>query len=187
MRNLFIISIFVLTLLTLTGCNNTASTTESHISGVVTDPGKEGKKIFLVPVDGLQDAAHVDSTVIKNGKFEFTKDSTAMEVIRLDYHFRENVQELLVVTEPGEVKVTIGPNGTTAGTPQNDSLQVWKDNIIRLNTTYNRLRMQNDKAPKDSITQRLKAMQAEYKAFNKAFYDRQPEGVFKDFLKRFLK
>lgn len=187
MRNLFIISALALLLLSLSGCSKKTSPTESHISGVVTDASKEGKKIFLVPVDGLQDAAHVDSTVIKDGKFEFTKDSTAMEVIRLDYHFRENVQELLVVTEPGEIEVTIGPNSTTAGTPQNDSLQVWKDQIIRFNTTYNRLRMQNDSLHNDSITQRLKAMQAEYKALNKAFYERQPEGVFKDFLKRLVK
>lgn len=185
MRRILIFSLLALGLITYASCEKQSNKNTCHISGIVTDSTKNGKKIFLVPVDGAQDAAHVDSTVIKDGKFEFTKDSTGMEIIRLDYHYRDNVQELLVVTEPGEVKVTIGPNSTSSGTPQNDSLQAWKDNIIRRNIAYNRLRMQNDKTPNDSITEKLKTMQEEYKTFNKAFRDRQPNGVFKNFLARF--
>lgn len=184
MKKLFIFCLLALGLVSYTGCSKTGGNGECHISGVVPDQTKAGKKIFLVPVDGIQDAAHVDSVVIKDGKFAFDKDSTGMYVIRLDYHYRDNVQELLVVTEPGEVKVTIGPNSTTAGTPQNDSLQVWKDQVITRNIAYNKLRYQNDKHPVDSVTNRLKEMQKEYAAFNKAFCNRQPDGVFKNFLRR---
>ena len=184
MRNLYIYSILACCLFVFLGCSSSSRSAECRIHGIVPDKSKEGIKVFLVPVDGVQDAAHVDSTVIKDGKFEFTKDSTGMGVIRLDYHYRDNVQELLVVTEPGDVNVTIGPNSTTAGTPQNDSLQAWKDQIIRRNVAYNQLRYQNDRHPSDSATNKLKAMQKDYLSFNKAFRSRQPAGVFKDFLKR---
>ena len=36
-------------------------------------------------------------------------------------------ENLLVITEPGETYVTIGPVSSSRGTPQNDSLQVWKN------------------------------------------------------------
>lgn len=184
MKKLFAVCLLTLGIVCYAGCTKSGNDNVCRILGVVLDSTKEGKKIFLVPVDGPQDAAHVDSAVIKDGKFEFTKDSTGMEIIRLDYHFRDNVQELLVVTEPGEVNVVIGPNSTTAGTPQNDSLQVWKDQIIRRNNAYNQLRLKNDKSPTDSVTRQLKEMQREYLSFNKTFRARQPEGVFKDFMKR---
>lgn len=184
MKNLFVITLLALGSLALTGCSKTASESICTIHGTVPDPSKEGKKIFLIPMFGKQDAEHVDSTVIKDGKFEFRSDSAEMKIIRLDYHYRDNVQELLVVTEPGELQVAIGPDSRCSGTPQNDSLQVWKDNIIRLNKAYNLLRMQNDRQPSDSAAARMKEMQAEFKSFNHAFYSRQPAGIFKDFLKK---
>ena len=186
MRNLLIISLLALGSLALTGCSKTASESICTIHGTVPDPSKEGKKIFLIPMFGKQDAEHVDSTVIKDGKFLFRSDSAEMKIIRLDYHYRDNVQELLVVTEPGELRVTIGPDSRCSGTPQNDSLQVWKDNIIHRNKAYNLLRLQYDRQPSDSAAARMKKMQADYKSFNHAFYSRQPAGILKDFLKKMV-
>ena len=57
-----------------------------HISGTVPE-NYEGKKIFLVPLfDGRAEV--VDSVVIKNGKFEFTRDTLMIAKILIDYHFR---------------------------------------------------------------------------------------------------
>ncbi len=184
MRQFCVYYILTFCLALLCGCSSLDSHSACRIHGAVPDKTKEGIKIFLVPVDGIQDAAHVDSTVIKDGKFSFDKDTTGMYIIRLDYHYRDNVQELLVVTEPGDVNVTIGPNSTTGGTPQNDSLQSWKDRIIRRNMNYNRLLFQYDRHPSDSLAAALKSLQKEYVLFNKTFYSRQPAGVFKDFLRR---
>ena len=47
----------------------------------------------------------VDSVVIENGTFEFTSDLNEMKVIRVDYHFRSGVQDLLVVSEPGVLRL----------------------------------------------------------------------------------
>lgn len=171
---------FLLALLPLAtmSCNSaTANGGKCHITGSISTRWN-GIKIFLVPLEGPQDAAHVDSIVIKDGKFEFTKDSTALEIIRVDYHYRDGIQELLVCTEPGEVKVHIGENSTTAGTPQNDSLQVFKDLMIGGNNAFFGMRRQG------ASEADLKAFQQTFQAKLKAFAARQPEGVLRDYLQR---
>lgn len=85
-----------------------------------------GIRIFLVPMYGPKTAQYVDSVVIENGHFQFAKDTVMLAKILLDYHYRMGVQELLVVTEPGQVKVTIDSVSHATGTPLNDSLDCWK-------------------------------------------------------------
>ena len=156
-----------------------------RIHGTMESSRWDGKKIFLVPMFGLQDAAHVDSVVIKDGKFEFTADTTEMKVIRVDYHYRDGVQDLLVVSEPGDVTVVIGANSVSSGTPQNDSLQVWKDRMMKFNSEYNKLRMQARQSGSDDILMtKGKEIQQQLRDFNIAFTKRQSPGVFKDFLQK---
>ena len=94
-----------------------------YIDGVVNGEQYEGKRIFIVPLYGPKTAEYVDSMEIKDGKFHFTKDTMQMYKILLDYHYRMNVQPLLVVGEPGTIKVTIDSVSHAVGTPQNDSLE----------------------------------------------------------------
>lgn len=185
-----IIAIVVFGLMTVTsmvvmaGCKP-ASKGTCRIHGIMESSRWDGKKIFLVPMFGLQDAAHVDSVVIKDGKFEFTADTTEMKVIRIDYHYRDGVQDLLVVSEPGDIAVAIGANSVSSGTPQNDSLQVWKDQMMKFNTEYNKLRMQARQAgSEDILMTKGKEIQMQLRDFNAAFTKRQASGVFKDFLQK---
>lgn len=174
----------VTSMVVMAGCKATTKKT-CRIHGTMESSRWDGKKIFLVPMFGLQDAAHVDSVVIKDGKFEFTADTVEMKVIRVDYHYRDGVQDLLVVSEPGDVKVTIGANSVSGGTPQNDSLQVWKDKMLWFNTEYNQLRMQARQAGSDDILMtKGKEIQKALREYNAAFSQRQPQGVFKEFLQR---
>jgi hypothetical protein len=144
-----------------------------------------GKRIFLVPMFGPQDAEHVDSVVIENGKFEFTPDTMEMKVIKLDYHFRAGTQELLVVSEPGDIHVLIGKNSTSAGTPQNDSLQVWKDGLAKYNKKYNELRAKAMETKDESILMTEgKAIQQELRAFNLQMKENMKEGIFYEFLQK---
>ena len=101
--------------------------TTCRIHGTVGIEHLNGKRIFLVPLFGPQTAEYVDSVVIKDGKFEFTTDSAKMFKILVDYHFRNGVQTLLVVGEPGDIQVTIDSISSAGGAPQNDSLQAWKE------------------------------------------------------------
>ena len=122
-------SFLLLSLLTaalLCSCNNSGY----HIRGTVTDPSLEGAIVFLVPVTEpvhLPEKDNLDSTFIKNGRFEFKGTKERMVDVRIEKLKRMNVQNLLVVTEPGEISVVLGPRSSSSGTPQNDSLQVWKD------------------------------------------------------------
>lgn len=95
------------------------------IHGYVEDPALDGAQVFLVPLkDAVKES--IDSVVIKGQKFEFKGTVERMSDIRIERLRRIGTQNLLVVTEPGDIYVTIGKQSSGYGTPQNDSLQVWK-------------------------------------------------------------
>lgn len=101
-----------------------------HIKGTVTDPGLEGAIVFLVPVtEPVHEPSkdNLDSTFIRNGHFEFIGTRERLVDVRVEKFKRMNVQNLLVVTEPGVIDVVLGERSSGSGTPQNDSLQVWKN------------------------------------------------------------
>lgn len=188
MKKIFAITVLglltVVSMMVMAGCQS-PNKQLCRIHGKMESGRWDGKKIFLVPMFGLQDAAHVDSVVIKDGTFEFAVDTVEMKVIRVDYHYRDGVQDLLVVSEPGDIEVTIGANSITSGTPQNDSLQVWKDQMMKFNRDYAELRMRAKQAGSDQILMTEgKEVQKEFVKFNKDFSARMTPGVFKDFLKR---
>ena len=106
-----------------------------RIHGRVTSNELEGVQVFLVPV-GHEEPENVDSVVIRNHEFFFKGDRHWMCAIRLDRYHRDKGQNLLVVTEPGDIYVTIGPDSSGGGTPMNDSLQVWKDLTIASNKEW---------------------------------------------------
>lgn len=156
-----------------------------RIHGTMESAQWDGKRIFLVPMFGPKDSAHVDSLVIENGKFEFEVDTAELKIIRIDYHFRSGTQDLLVITEPGDVYVTIGGVSTGGGTPQNDSLQVWKDKLQEFSIAYAQVRQRAQAEGSDSILMTEgKAIQQELRDFNKAFAQRQPDGILKEYFNK---
>ena len=111
---------------------------EYRIHGRVTSNELEGVKIFLVPY-GHEERENVDSVLVHNHEFEFRGREHWMCTLRLISHERHKGQNLLVATEPGDIYVTIGPDSRGGGTPQNDSLQVWKDLTIEHNRRLGQL------------------------------------------------
>ena len=49
-----------------------------------------------------------------------------MYKILLDYHYRLGLEPLIIVGEPGTIKMIIDSISHAMGTPQNDSLEKWK-------------------------------------------------------------
>lgn len=174
-------------LMALGSCHQRSGPVEGicRIHGTMESGAWDGKRIFLVPMEGLRDAAHVDSVVIKDGQFEFTADTVEMKIVRLDYHFRKGAQDLLVVTEPGDLKVFIGSNSVASGTPQNDSMQVWKDYVMLCSRQCAELRKKarESKAGED-VTDKVKEIQRRSRQFTRLMAERMPEGVFKDYLNK---
>ena len=165
-----------------------------YVEGVVNGEQYEGKRIFLVPLNGPKTAEYVDSIEITNGKFHFTKDYTKdtmqMYQILVDYHYRMGLQPLIIVGEPGHVQVTIDSISSAGGTPQNDSLQVWKEATEKHYydyATYNRtvamLRERGKMEDAAKIEQEGREFHLAYKRYSRQLAENMKEGVLHDFLK----
>lgn len=171
-----------------------ASDGKCHITGEVKGEQYEGKRIFLVPMNGPKTAEYVDSMEITNGRFTFTKDfakdTMQMYQILLDYHYRLGLQPMLVVAEPGEVKVVIDSVSSGGGTPQNDSLQQWKirtemHNLqwAKMRRNIEELKQKGDTVQAKYLQQRADSFHLVYKNYTRQLAENMKEGVLHDFLK----
>ena len=138
-----------------------------HIVGTVHGEAYEGKRIFLVPLNGPATA----------------------ETVVLDYHYRAGLQQLIVVSEPGTIQVTIDSISHATGTPQNDSLEQWKiqteihnrqlgmmrKNIVSLNK-------QGDSLQAKYIQQRADSFHLVYKNYTRQLAKNMEGSVLGDFL-----
>ena len=138
----------------LSACSQSS---EYVIFGTVSNPDLEGAKIFLVPIDNPV-VENIDSTYIKNQTFEFRGTEEKIADIRIERLKRFGTETLLVITEPGETFVSIGEVSIGRGTPQNDSLQVWKN----LTMNYSKQsRVLSQQGNKDAV-----------KALRESYYER---------------
>ena len=156
-----------------------------RIHGTMESAQWDGKKIYLVPMFGHVDAAHVDSTIIKNGRFEFAIDSCEMKRITVEVTARYGTQDLLVVTELGDIQVTIGKNSRAGGTPENDSLQVWKDQLMKYSAALNLLSKQEKYVNDTSLLKsKRKAIINQITSCTEQMKKRMSSGPFKTFLEK---
>ena len=161
-----------------------------HIEGTVNGEQYEGKRIFLVPFSGPATMETVDSMEITNGKFHFEPDSVQMYKIVLDYHYRFGLQPLIVVGEPGTIRITIDTISHAVGTPQNDSLEKWKVQteihnlqLSKMRKNIADLKMRGDSVQASFIQQRADSFHLAYKRYSRKLADNMKEGVLHDFLK----
>jgi len=165
-----------------------------HIEGVVNGEQYEGKRIFVVPFNGPATAEYVDSMEITDGKFHFTKDFTKdtmqMYKILLDYHYRFGVQPLIVVGEPGTIRITIDSVSHATGTPQNDSLEKWKVQteihnleLVRMRKNVTALQKTGDTAQASYIKQRADSFHLAYKNYTRRMAKSLEGSVLGNFLK----
>ena len=161
-----------------------------HIEGTVNGEQYEGKRIFLVPFSGPATAETVDSIEIKDGKFEFTPDSMQIYKILLDYHYRFGTQPLIVVAEPGDIMVTIDTISSAVGTPQNDSLQVWKELTEKHQREYGALMRlvnanvkQNDTIEAAKVKEQAQKIHVAYKNRTRAMAANMEGTILGSFLK----
>lgn len=119
----------VLPLFILTGCKHEPA---YRIYGKMSDLSCDSTKIYLVPAVGPQTRERVDSAYIQKGTFHFEGDEERICILRLGFKRRMDHQELLIVTEPGEIHAFIGEVSSASGTPQNNRLQQWKEYRERL-------------------------------------------------------
>ena len=185
-----VLPFYLFTLLLLFGSCQQSNDGKCHIEGTVNGEQYEGKRIFLVPNSGPATMETVDSMEITNGKFHFEPDSMQMYKILLDYHYRMGLQPILVVGEPGTIRVTIDSISHATGTPQNDSLEQWKVqteihnrqmSLMRRNIAG--LNKQGDSVQAKYIQQRADSFHLAYKNYTRQMAKNLEGQVLGDFLK----
>ena len=171
------------------GCQQ-ANDGKCHIVGTVNGEAYEGKRIFLVPLNGPATAETVDSMEIKDSQFHFEPDSMQMYKILLDYHYRAGLQQLIVVGEPGTIQVTIDSISHATGTPQNDSLEQWKvqteihnKQLGMMRRNIMNLSKQGDSVQAKYIQQRADSFHLVYKNYTRQLAKNMEGSVLGDFLK----
>ena len=112
-----------------------------------------------------------------------------MYQILMDYHYRMGLQPILVVGEPGEVKVVIDSVSSAGGTPQNDSLQQWKMRtemhnlqLAKMRRNVEELKQKGDAVQAKYIEQRADSFHLVYKNYTRQLAKNMKEGVLHDFL-----
>ena len=126
----------------------------------------EGLNIYLVP-QPFPKAEQVDSTVIRDGRFEFKVDASQVRMCDITISRKSPVpfQRLLVMIEPGEVEVEIGEVSSSRGTPLNDTLNQWKqvmsDAGNRAEVLRQMIALQSDAAVVDSLKAEMEKAYAE--------------------------
>lgn len=145
---------------------------EYVVKGSTSQERLEGEYVFLVPYGpkNFEDSIGVDSTVVKNGKFEF-RGHKGEFLARVTMHrkVRYGTQDLLIITEPGEIAVVIDSVSSGRGTRQNDALQMWKElkenrDKVHWNQTQhiNYLREQGDTVYANSLADSLSTFNRHY-------------------------
>ncbi len=182
----FHIAACIMALFAMMACNPSEKGT-SRIHGVVDNPQLNGKQIFLVPLEDSS-AEAVDSVYIKDGKFEFATDTCHMAQIIMDYHFRDGVQRLLIVTEPGDIDVSIGASSHSSGTPGNDSLEVWKKATEKHTREVSSFRLaakemaKTDKARAEQLLASADSVHRAYQQYTRQMAASIGKGALADFL-----
>lgn len=121
----------------------------------------EGLNVYLVP-QPFPKAEQVDSTVIRDGRFEFEVDAAEVRMCDITISRKSPVpfQRLLVAIEPGELEVEIGEVSMGGGTQLNDELAAWKRALSEAGTRADEIRREistlDDPAKIDSL-RRLQA------------------------------
>ncbi|HPJ82832.1 MAG: DUF4369 domain-containing protein [Bacteroidales bacterium] len=146
------------------------------INGTLEDEKYNGEYVFLLPLDGVMPRI-IDSVQVKDRSFIFTgkTDSAQVKIIRMRHLLRLDIQELLVVVEPGNIWVRLDTVSAAGGTPQNEKLQDWKEVKMQADETMNLLRRMSqtdvDQETAARIAEQWEKVQTDFKEYSRIFID----------------
>lgn len=158
------------------------------IEGTMPSVRYDGEWIYLVPMENAP--GRVDSAKIVNAAFSFKGEGEEMRVLRMRHVLRLYIQELLVVTEPGTIRVKADSIGSVTGTPQNDALQAWKEAREKKQAAFvaARRRLKNA-AGEDSLrlVQVLDSLREQERERNFSFLKEQGNNTLGTFMQKTLR
>ena len=148
-----------------------------QIKGTLPDAKYDGEYVFLLPLDGVMPRI-IDSVQVRDQTFVFTgkADSSQVKIIRMRHLLRLDIQELLVVIEPGNIWVRLNTVSAAGGTPQNEALQAWKEFKTEADQTMDLLRRMNqaqvDEETSVHIMEQWEKVQSDFKDYNRTFIEK---------------
>ena len=170
----------------LTGCKDTAWNSVCHIHGVALEEDLEGRTAVLTPVMGR--VAPAEAKII-NGKFEMDVRGMGIAKLTQKNAGKGAFEELMVVIESGDLNVRVSYESSANGTPQNDSLQSWKELTTRVRGRLNALdgiaafaRENGDSISAAMYANRKDSLYKDYVIRTHAMADGLGEGSLHDFL-----
>ena len=176
-----------LCLAVLYACDNT-NKSEGYIIRGTAEGTEDGDTVFLCDMEGFFNFVPFDTAIVENGKFEFTRDTLMIAKILIDYHFRLGTQPILVVVEPGEVKVRIDSVSSASGTPANDSLQAWKESKEKHDRDFMLMRkeiallMNTDTVKANALKEKADSFHLAFKNYTRRMAANMNGNVLGDFL-----
>lgn len=144
----------------------------------------------MVPF-GSTSLAGQDSAIIRNGRFRFEGKVNIPEIceLRMRPMMRLFVDKLVCIKEPGHVWVILNKRSSAYGTPQNDSLQAWRNYKYRTDSVLTVL----NKKMKHLTGDELEQVQQKYDELQNSFDRRNKETVklndnaFGEYIERFVR
>lgn len=119
-----------------------------YIDGLIS-PEHNGQIMYLVPRPRSTPET-VDSVFIKDGSFAFSVPAdSAIYDLTISRRAKANIQRLLLVAEPGTLHVSMGANSSATGTPLNDQLQHWKEQMEAAGKKAATMKQQRDSIYRD--------------------------------------
>ena len=161
---------------------------KSVIEGKVPDASYNNEIVYLVPVKNASSKT-VDSTVIRNSRFQFKinpEKQNQIFIIRVKPILRIKLQEILVASEQGTVFVNLDMPSSASGTPLNNVLQQWKEKKFVADSTYYTLNRQYNKetgeSEKAQLQSELDDIKKEYKTYEDSLVEKNKDNVVGQFI-----
>lgn len=177
-------------------CNRLAEN-EYEISGEV-DKSLDGKYMVLEKPGGYMGTIPVDTIKIEDGKFLFkgtATDPSLHYVSELD----KPQSRLDIILEPGELELEVDKDSVfksqRSGTPNNDALQAYRNDVLKVDKksqafikknkdAYMSARAKNDTVVTNKLDKELKKLGEEKKKVQQDFLDKNPNALISIFIIR---
>lgn len=173
----------------LVACNTTP---EGYtLNGTISGDIKDSTQVFLKKIGDQNQPLDIDTTLIKNGKFSFTRKSGELE---LQFIFIDKVNGYVpFIVEDGKIELTAQKDSLNFakidGTPQNKFYADFSEGMRLLSNKYNSINTDlknasssGDTAAKDALQEELKELIEERKSFEINFIKKNPTALISAFL-----
>jgi len=173
-----------------TGC----SKNESVINGRLPDASFDNEWIYLVPIKNASKKT-VDSVLIRDSSFQFKlkpKKQNQIFILRVkSLLLRMDLQNILIISEPGIIDVRLDKHSMASGTPLNQILQQWKEEKRISDSTYysvfRKCKKETSESEKAQYQSELKEISEKYQTYADSLAEVNKDNIIGQFIRSLSK